>query len=67
MPYKCNGSTLMHQKNGKWSVKQQCSSPENCHKAMGLLYGLESGSIKKSQVGQIKKSKPKYKVLGRNA
>lgn len=66
MPYRCEGSTLMHQKDGKWSVKQHTKSPENCHKAMGLLYGLESGSIKKSEVGKPKKSK-KYKVLGRNA
>ena len=51
MPYKCQGSDLMHYKNGEWSLKQHCSSQENCKKAMGLLYGLESGSIKKSEVG----------------
>ena len=66
MPYKCIGSDLYHQKNGVWSVKQHCSSVDNCHKAMGLLYGLESGAIKSSQVGKPK-AKPKYKVLGRNA
>jgi len=31
---------------------------------MGLLYGLESGSIKKSEVGKPQK-KRKFKVLGR--
>lgn len=59
MPYKCEGSNLMHQKGGKWSVKQHCSSPANCHKAMGLLEGLESGSIKKEDVGK-KKRYPRY-------
>lgn len=54
MPYKCVGSDLYHQKDGTWSIKQKCSSPENCKKAMGLLYGIESGSIKSSQVGKPK-------------
>jgi len=54
MPYKCIGSDLYHQKGGKWSIKQHCSSPENCKKAMGLLYGLESGAVKESQVGKGK-------------
>jgi len=66
MPYKCVGSVLYHKKGGKWSVKQHTSSSENCQKAMGLLHGLESGSIKKSQVGKPKsKSKSKYKILNR--
>jgi hypothetical protein len=56
MPYKCEGKNLMHQKNGKWSIKQHCSSEENCKKAMGLLEGLESGSIKKSEVGKKKET-----------
>lgn len=47
MPYKCEGNNLYHYKNGKWSIKQKCSSPENCKKAMGLLYGIEKGTIKK--------------------
>ncbi len=42
----------MHQKDGKWSVKQVCESHEKCVKAMGLLYGLESGDIKKEDVGK---------------
>jgi len=54
MPYKCVGSTLYHKKSGKWSVKQQCKSAENCKKAMGLLYGVESGAIKKSEIGKPK-------------
>ncbi|MFA5695987.1 MAG: hypothetical protein WC917_00780 [Bacilli bacterium] len=43
MPYRCEGSNLMHQKNGKWSIKQKCSSPENCKAAMRLLYMVENG------------------------
>jgi len=44
----------MHKKNGVWSIKQKCSSPENCKKAMRLLYGVESGAIKKGEVGKPK-------------
>ncbi len=51
-PYKCEGNKLMHKKDGKWSIKQVCTSHEKCVKAMGLLYGLESGDIKKSEVGK---------------
>jgi hypothetical protein len=55
MPYRCDGSNLMHYKDDSWSIKQRCSTPENCKKAMGLLYGIESGAIKKSEVGKSKK------------
>ncbi len=56
MPYKCIGSDLYHKKGDKWSIKQHCTSVKNCHKAMGLLEGLEHGSIKPSQVGKPKKT-----------
>jgi len=52
IPYKCVGSNLMHQKGGKWSLKQHCKSPSNCKAAMALLHGLESGSIKRKDVGK---------------
>ncbi len=54
MPYKISGNKVMHQKGGKWSVKQTCSSHENAIKALSLLQGLEHGSIKKSEVGKGK-------------
>ena len=60
MPYECRGSDLYHQKDGKWSVKQHCSSPTNCKKAMKLLEGIEHGSIKKSGVG---KKPQRFKTL----
>lgn len=47
MPYKVMGNKVYHKKGGKWSVKQICKSPAAAKKAMSLLYGLESGSIKK--------------------
>lgn len=56
MPYKCEGANLMHQKGGKWSVKQHTKSHENCVKAMGLLMGIEK-SVKKEDVGKPKKKK----------
>ena len=55
MPYKVVGSDLYHEKGGKWSVKQHCSSPANAKAAMRLLEGLEHGSIKSSQVGKLKR------------
>jgi len=57
MPYKVIGSNLMHLKGGKWSVKQHCSNHKNAIGAMGLLQGLEHGTIKKSQVGKKKTNK----------
>ena len=60
MPYKRKGKKIYHKKNGKWSVKQTAGSVENAKKTLGLLYGLESGSIKKSDVGKTRR-----KVRGR--
>ncbi|MDD5065236.1 MAG: hypothetical protein PHQ35_10830 [Phycisphaerae bacterium] len=64
----------MHKIDGKWSVKQTCSSHENAVKALGLLEGLESGSIKREDVGKGKyssnsenKGQRKYKVLYKNS
>lgn len=60
MPYKCDSNNnLLHKKGGKWSIKQHTTSHENCLKAMGLLYGLESGAIKKKDVGKGKYTKGK--------
>lgn len=63
MPYKVIGSKIMHQKDGKWSIKQTCSSPANAKKAMALLEGLETGSIKKSEVGKGKFKKEVKKEI----
>ena len=55
MPYKIEGSDILHFKGGKWSVKQNYSSHANAVKAMGLLQGLEHGTIKPSEVGKKRK------------
>jgi len=47
MPYRRQGNRVLHKKGGSWKVKQVCSSVSAAKKAMKLLYGLESGSIKK--------------------
>lgn len=47
----------MHQKGGKWSVKQVCKSPASAKAAMRLLEGIEHGSIK--VVGKKKKKNKK--------
>ena len=44
MPYKVVGKNVMHYKDGKWSVKQHCSSHENAVKAVGLLHAKGYGS-----------------------
>jgi hypothetical protein len=41
MPYKVKGGAVYHLKNGKWSKKQQCGSPEKAHAAMRLLEAVE--------------------------
>lgn len=41
MPYKVQGKNLLHKKNGKWSVKQHCTSHANAIKAMHLLQAKE--------------------------
>ncbi len=61
MPYRISGKNILHKKGGKWSIKQRCSSIANARKALKLLQGLESGSIKRSQVGKGKFAKKKKK------
>jgi hypothetical protein len=41
MPYKRAGKNVMHLKNGKWSIKQRCSSVENAEAAIRLLNAKE--------------------------
>jgi hypothetical protein len=43
MPYRVRGSNVEHEKGGKWTVKQHCSSHEAAVKAMSLLRGVEHG------------------------
>ncbi len=45
MPYKVVGSKVLHQKGGKWKVKQTCGSPTKARAAMRLLYGIEHGMV----------------------
>lgn len=47
MPYKRIGRRIYHKKGGKWTLKQECKNAANAKAAMGLLYGLEEGTIKK--------------------
>jgi len=57
MPYRRSGTKVLHKKGGKWKVKQTCRSEAAAKRAMSLLRGLESGSIKPSQVGKGKFAK----------
>jgi len=59
MPYRISGRKVLHKKGGKWKVKQTCGSPAAAKRAIRLLRGLESGSIKPSQVGKGKFAKKK--------
>ena len=43
MPYKRRGSDVLHYKNGKWSVKQHCSSAEAAERAIKLLNMKHAG------------------------
>ena len=65
MPYKISGNKIMHQKGGKWSVKQTATSHENAVKALGLLQGLEKGTIKPGEVGKGKYAKKRSKEIRR--
>ena len=46
MPYKVENSNVLHEKDGKWVVKQHCKSHKAALRAMRLLYGIESGKWK---------------------
>lgn len=59
MPYKVIGRTVYTKKSGKWKKKQTCKSPAAAKRAIKLLRGLESGSIKRSDVGKGKFRKKK--------
>ena len=61
MPYERKGKIFYHKKGGKWSIKQRCKSVANAKKALKLLEGLESGSIKPNEVGKGKYAKGKVK------
>jgi len=43
VPYKVEGSNVLHEKDGKWTVKQHCKSHQAALRAMRLLYGIEGG------------------------
>ena len=44
MPYKVEGKKVLHKVNGKWAIKQTCTSHENAVKAVGLLHMKGYGS-----------------------
>lgn len=62
MPYQRRGKTVYTKKTGKWKKKQTCRSVSAAERALKLLRGLESGSIKPSQVGKGKFAKGKKKI-----
>lgn len=43
MPTRVRGKNVEHYKNGKWSVKQHCSSHENAVKAKRAIDASEHG------------------------
>lgn len=43
MPYRVVGNKVLHQKGGKWSIKQTCKSNANAKAAVRLLRGVEHG------------------------
>ena len=43
MPYKRVGKKIMHEKGGKWQVKQTCTSEAKAERALHLLQGVEHG------------------------
>ena len=54
----------MHEKGGKWTVKQVCSSPTAAKAAMRLLEGIEHGQITPTdQKAYAKKHGSERKVL----
>ena len=55
MPIERRGKIIYHRVGGKWKVKQHCTSVTSAKSAFGLLKGLESGSIKREDVGKGRK------------
>jgi len=43
MPYKIEGSKVLHMVGGKWKVKQTCKSHAAAESAVRLLHGVEHG------------------------
>lgn len=61
MPYKRINKTIYTKSSGRWAKKQTCGSVAAANRALKLLRGLESGSIKRSEVGKGKFAKKKRK------
>lgn len=57
MPYKLSGTTIFSKATGTWKKKQKCGSVAAAKRALGLLHGLESGSITKKDLAKRKKAK----------
>ena len=57
MPYKLIGKTIYSKATGKWKKKQTGKSVASAKRALKLLQGLESGSIKRKDVGKGKFAK----------
>ena len=57
MPYRRTGRKVYYKATGKWKLKQTCGSIAKAIRALKLLRGLESGSIKKSEVGRRNRKK----------
>lgn len=57
MPYRRVGKTIYTKATGKWKKKQICKSIAAAERALKLLRGLESGSIKRSEVGKKRRKK----------
>lgn len=55
MPIERRGKIIYHRVGGKWKVKQHCTSVTSAKSAFGLLKGLESGSIRREDVGKRRK------------
>lgn len=55
MPIERRGKLIYHRVGGKWKVKQHCTSVDSAKGAFRLLKGLESGSIKREDVGKQRK------------
>lgn len=59
MPYKLVGTTIYTKATGRWKKKQHCHSVASAKRALKLLRGLESGTIKRSDIKKKKYAKKK--------
>jgi len=55
MPYKRIGKVVYSKSGGHWHKKQTCQTTESAEGVMGLLRGLEHGTIKRSEDRKAKK------------